>query len=130
MFDLSAKRLVWIDVEFAGMAQGDGDEPATPTMHKVRVQVDLVDKDEFNRILIKPDADLKPEEAAAWDAVPEIDRFKSLANDWRVVDRGVAAPFSDDNIKRMLAVPNFSEAFGAAYGAAWRGRVKEREKNS
>jgi hypothetical protein len=130
MFDISAKRLAWIDVEFAGFVSTDG-EPGKPTTHKIGLQIDLIDRDEFLQLFVEPDAEAEPEKHKAFAALTEMDRFKRVVTDWRgVASNGVAVSFEDEHIGKLLKVPNFGDGFNLSYLLAWKGREKERSGNS
>lgn len=127
-FDFAAKRLVWIKVNFPGSV-GKGDGVAKPTTHSIEVKVELIDRDSFKAMYVRPD-DTDPVGQAAFDNRTEIEKFKSVAEDWRGVKNGeVDAPFTDENIAAMLVVPNFGDGFNRAYLAAWQGQEAIRAGN-
>lgn len=130
MFDLADKRLAWIKVRFPGF-RSNGDAPGEVVEHEIELQVDLVDRDEFGRLFLRPDEAEKPEEAKAYDALTELDRFKSVVSNWRgVAMNGASVSFTDDHIKRLLNVPNFGDGFNTAYLLAWQGKADTRTGNS
>lgn len=125
MFDLADKPLVWIPVKWPGVA-GDGENLASNVTHEIECQVELVDTQGLVLIMADYDAELDPEAKAK----EELARFRKLVHDWRKVKMGrTSAPMTDENILRMLRVPNFSAGFERSYIAAWSGRLEEREKN-
>lgn len=141
-FDVTAGRLVWIPVEWPGLASV-GDELAKPVTNRVELQVELVDTVEFRRLFItpynpdgtvNPHADPKPtpERLEEWGNLRDIDRAVAIVRDWRKVKSGrVALPFSEDNLAKLVRVPGFSYAlFQLDYPAAIAGMERTREGNS
>src|SRR5690349_6069663 len=100
MFDLAARRLVWIPVSWPGVQPGEGEELASNTQHEIRCQVELLDKEAIKEVL------------GAESKLTELERFKRLVHDWRgVTNGGAAVPMTDENISVMLRVPRFSDGF-------------------
>jgi len=141
-FDLTAKRLIWIPVTFAGMAS-DNDANAEPIEHKVELQVELVDLDQFSRLFVSPldddgnplpDAipEATPERIAEWQQTNDTTRALALVKDWRGVKSGqVTVPFSEAGLRQLMLVPNFAVAlFLRAYPTAYAGMKETRLGNS
>ncbi len=142
MFDLSAKPVVWIPIYWPGLVPGDGEgEVAKMVEHRIDVQVEILDRDELETNFVfranddghliddndkvRTDAEGKPLTPPS-----DYDAFKRVARDWRrVQNAGTSVPFTDDNIRLILKLPNFPTAFGAAYLKAVAGKVEIREKN-
>lgn len=142
MFDLSAKPVVWIPIYWPGLAPSDQDgEVAKMVEHRIDVQVEILDRDELGETFVfitndegqlvdsegkvKIDGDGKPRTPPN-----DYEAFKRVARDWRkVVSGGVSVPFTDENIRAILKLPAFPQAFGAAYLNAIAGKVEIREKN-
>jgi hypothetical protein len=132
MFDLAEKRLVWIPVRWPGLKPGKGEGPAEETTHEILCQVDLVDRDQLRGLFAFADTDDKTKGSVV--EVPpadELAKFRALCTDWKGVKTGTkSAPMTDENILKMLEVPNFAAGFQTSYLTAWQGRLEEREKNS
>ncbi len=128
-FDLSAKREAWITVRFNAVLS-EGDEDGEQVEKQVRLKVDFVDKTEFSELLVGPGEDADEAEKLAFATRDDVDIVKRLVIGWAVKDKGQPAPFTDDNLRRLLEWPNFSAAFITEYAKAWGGQVEVREKNS
>lgn len=141
-FDLTAARLIWIPVPFAGM-QSTGDALAEPIEYTVELQVDLIDLDEFSRLFVSPlDADGNPRpdaippaddrRIAEWSRIDDTYRALAIVKDWRgVKSGGVTTPFSEAALRKMMRVPNFSQAlFLRAFPTAYAGIKDTRLGNS
>lgn len=141
-FNLTAKRLVWIPVKFAGMAS-QGEAIAEPVEHEVELLVDLVDLDEFSRLFVspydddgnpRPDAipEATPERLAEWEKINDTTRALSIVQDWRGVKDGARTiPFTEDGLRSLMVVPNFAVAlFLRAYPTAYAGMKETRLGNS
>jgi len=141
-FDLTAKRMVWIEVKFMGM-RSVGDQVAEPVEHKVRLHVELVDIPEFQRLFSAPvDRDgnpnpnaeppATPERIKEWTEMRDVDRAQALVTDWRGVKAGgQTVPFSAENLAKLMRVPNFSQAFfRSAYPMAYSALKETRQGNS
>jgi hypothetical protein len=141
-FDLTAKRLVWIKVHFAGVVS-DGDAVAEPVEHSIDVRIELVNLDEFGRLFVSPLDDEgnpnpdavpapTPERLEEWDKMNDTDRALAIINDWRgVVSNGTPVPFSEEALRVMMRVPNFAVGlFRTAYPRAYAGLKDTRSGNS
>lgn len=141
-FDLTAKRLIWIPVTFAGMASKGG-AIAEPIEHKVELLVDLVDLDEFGRLFVSPLDDdgnprpdaippATPERLEEWNKINDTVRALTIVKDWRGVKAGGRkVPFSEDGLRSLMIVPNFAVGlFMRAYPTAYAGMKETRLGNS
>jgi len=142
MFDLTAKRLVWIAVNFRGV-KSEGEAVAEAIEHTIEVRVELVDLDEFGRLFIDPRNEdgtpntdavpaATPERLEEWDRMNDTDRAIAIVSDWRgVVSNGKPVPFSVDALRLMMRVPNFAVGlFRVAYPKAYAGIKDTRQGNS
>jgi hypothetical protein len=142
MFDLTARRLVWLPVTFKGM-QSVGDALAEPVDHTIELQVDLVDLDEFGRLFVSPLDDegnprpdavppATPDRVKEWNEINDVYRAKAIVTDWRKVkSNGSTLPFSTDALEKLMKVPNFNTAlFMNAYPTAYAGMKDTRLGNS
>lgn len=137
-FDITAARLAWIPLEFAGLIS-TGDELAKPVTHRIELQVDLIDLEEFARLFESPrDRDtgeplpgVTPERLAEWDNMMDADRAVRIIKDWRKVKaNGVNLPFTEENLRKLFKVPNVGLAFFTrAFVEAYRGVAETREGN-
>ena len=119
MFDLAAKRLVWIPVNWKGVQAKKPDELAEPVTHEIEVQVEIVDNDRLREIL------------GEQSTLNDIEKFSALVSDWRGVKAGQrSVSMTPENIEKILAVPMFSTGFETCYLAAWSGRIEARMGNS
>lgn len=132
-FDLLDKPLVYIPVKWSGVREGPNGE-AVATEHSVEVQVEILDRVELVAWIGESAVDTSDgvdEAAVAHILAKELGSFKRVAQGWRGVKAGnKTAPFTDENIERIIRAPGFTDAFGEAYMAAWRGQVATREGNS
>lgn len=137
-FDLTEARLVWIEVKWKGM-RSEGEGLAAPVDYEIELYVELVDRDRLAELFI-PDTltdeeilELARQGTAAMTGrllAKEQATFKALVHDWRkVLEGGKSVPMTPKRVARLLKVPNFGDAFHEDYMAAWKGQVKEREKN-
>jgi hypothetical protein len=126
-FDLLNRPLVFIPVTWAGLGEA-GDGAAVEIEHSIDVQIELLDRDEFQAWLERSGEDVEnPVERAAH----ELATFREVAKGWRKIKANGRTPeFNDENVARLLRFPGFVSAFGAAYLKAWRGKVEVREGNS
>jgi hypothetical protein len=128
-FDLLDRPLVWFPCKFPGLAQPDGDEVAVPVEHEVELQGEILDREEYGKWLDRLTID--GTNLAVVDAATELTLFKDVIKNWRRVRAGGrTVEFNDENIRRLLAWPNFLASFGQAYVNAWRGQVETRSGNS
>lgn len=128
-FDLLDKPLIYIPVKWPGLKANDNGD-AVAVEHTVHVQVELLDVEPLNDWLAASDKIAADADAAA-RRTHDRETFKTVAKNWRgVSSNGKSVPFTDDNIDRMLQVPNFANGFGVAYRNAWSGQAELREGNS
>lgn len=127
MYDLTDRPLVFIPVDWPGLAVNDDGE-AVEVANSVRLQVEILDRIEFDAWLHSE----APEGSSEEDKVAfEVARLRKVVKGWRDVKMsGRIADFEDKNIRILLLVPGFPEAFWKAYADAWTGKVKVREGNS
>lgn len=129
MFDLLARPLIYITVAWPGLIDDDQGN-AREVEHSVDLQIELLDRAEFIEWLQREPPEEGPgnrEGAIEF----ELERLRGVVKGWRDVKAGGrAAEFNADNLRRLLLVPGFPEAFTAAYGSAMVGKVKTREGNS
>jgi hypothetical protein len=128
LFDLATKRTAWIEVKFRGL-KSEGDALGVPFEHIIDMEVELIDREEFNRLFIMPDEVEEPEAFAAYQAITNLEKITRVAINWRKIKfGGNPADFSEENLARMLNVPNFINGFNLAYGTkAARARMGDRE---
>jgi len=128
-FDLLDKPLIYIPVKWPGLKADDNGD-AVAVEHTVDVQIELLDVDLLNEWLAASDKIAADADTAA-RRIHDRETFKTVAKNWRgVSSNGKNVPFTDDNIDRMLQVPNFASGFGVAYRNAWSGQAELREGNS
>lgn len=141
-FDLTAKRVIWIPVTFAGMSSV-ADAIAEPIEHKVELLVELVDLDEFSRLFVSPLDDdgnprpdaippATPERIAEWETINDTTRALAIVQDWRGVKDGPRnVPFTEAGLRSLMVVPNFAVGlFLRAYPTAYAGMKETRLGNS
>lgn len=127
-FDLLDAPLLWIPVIWPGLIQREEGAVAEVTEHRVEVQVEILDREAFGKWLVEIGRDA---EDGSVDAAAELANVKAVVRNWRKVRAGKSVfAFNDDNLSKLINVPNFVTAFGAAYMNAWRGRAETREGNS
>lgn len=128
MFDLLQRNLVWIPVKWPGLKPSEIEgETAVEVEHSISLQVEILGRTEFAAWIAPP----PPAKNAAAQSDRELQQFKTVVQDWRgVVDGAKSLPFADENICRLLQVPNFNTGFGDAYYKAWQGQAETRESNS
>lgn len=124
-FDLTALPLLWIAVRWPGLAQKDEAATAEVVEHELQIQVQILDRPEFQAWMRAVEADA---ENPTVDGAGELAIFKTVARNWRKV-KGTP-DFNDENVGRLLRFPGFVPAFATAYMAAWQGRAELREGNS
>lgn len=122
-FDLLERPLHWITVEFPGLKPPEDErEDSIPTKHKVRLRVELVDRDEA--VSFFPAIFGKEEEPK----LGESELFERIVKDWDVKAGGRRAELNRENIEKLLKVPMFGAAFANAYVVALGGKVAIREE--
>jgi len=126
MYDLLDRPLVFIPVEWPGLIATE-DGGAISTTHRVEIQVEILDRDEFTawaaKGLLTPEGDAR--------VAHELEVFREVAKGWRKIKSAGRTPeFSDDNILALLRKPGFVSAFGPAYLKAFAGQVEVRTGNS
>ena len=136
MFNLAAKRLVWIPIVWKDVAPppDDPDGLAIEVENQIEVLADLVNHEGLQGIFGGPeDEEDDPETAerkARGRAMTEIQRFRAVVSNWRGIGVGDSpAPFTDENIEALLKVRNFARGFDTSYLQAWSGQIKVAEKN-
>jgi len=128
-FDLYDRPLVWIPVKFPGLSQPDGDEVAVAIMHEVELQVEILDREQFAEWMQLLEADA--ENAGTVDRQAENRSVTMIVKGWRKVKaRGRTVEFNEENLRRLLAWPNFVTALGTSYMKAWQGQAETRLGNS
>ena len=135
MFDLAAKRLVWIPIVWKGLVQRSPDALAEPTEFEIQVLAELLTREEMQAIFGGEVSDEdSPEERDRKEAgakLTSLDRFKKLVSDWRNIKMGgTDAAFTDENIGKLITLPNFALGFDTSYLTAWSGQIALAEKNS
>lgn len=121
-FDLLESPLLWIPVVWPTLIPGENDGIAVVSESRIDVLVEVVDREELQRIFF-------PEEGEP--EISDLDGFKRIARDWRKLVAGTSpVPFTDENMKKLLAVPSFPSAMQTAYLKACNGKVEVREGNS
>lgn len=128
-FDLAAKRLAWLPVKWKGFASS-GDEPGQVVEHEIEVQVELVEREEFARLFVQPDPEAEPDKAAQFNRLTDLERFNTVASNWRKVVAGTTSiPFNPENVAKLMGVPNFPLAFFQSYANAWQAIPETRAGN-
>jgi len=129
MFDLLDRPLFYLPVKWPGVVPGD-DGGATLTEHMVEIQVELLDREEFNAWMIEGSKDVEDMTAEERQA-HELTTIKGVAKGWRKIKANGRNPdFSDENIAKLLGFPGFVSAFGEAYMNAWNAKIEIRSGNS
>jgi hypothetical protein len=125
-YELLDRPLLWIPVAWAGLVAGENDGIAQPVEHEIEVLVELVDKEQVRSVFgLAEDGRTVAEERDEFVVV------KTLCSGWRrITYRGSTLPFTDDNLRRVVYLPNFMGAFTLAYMSAVGGRVATRLGNS
>lgn len=127
MFDLLARPLIYITVAWPGLIE-DEQGNAREVEHSIDLQVELLDRLEFIEWINRESPDLTNRDAGI---AFEVERLRSVVKGWRDVKAGNrAAEFNDENVRRLVLVPGFTDAFTGAYGQAMLGKAKTREGNS
>lgn len=129
VFDLLDRPLMWIPVRWPGLKPGPDGGVAVPTEHEIEVEVELLDdKEEFTKVFGLDD----PAQRKEGETDPtDFDAFKRVVKNWRKLTANkIPVEFTDENIRRVLRLPNFATSLQVAYLNALAGRVETREGNS
>jgi hypothetical protein len=128
-FELATTRVVWLPVTWKQTVPGENDA-ATIVEQSIDLFVELVDKDEYLKLFVEPDAEADAEAYLEWHKVSEVERFRRIAKDWRKVRmNGAPATLDDENAGKMLRQIGFSDAFNRAYQRASMGVEEIRTGN-
>ena len=143
MFDLAERPLVWIAVKWSILKPSE-EADKTAVEHEVSVELEVEVKDRDELIVIAGDmfgltegeekpkvADKRtPLELAAAAREKEVDQFLLIVSNWRkLADGGKPVAFDRANVKRILAIPGFTNGFQTAYFLACAGKTEAREGN-
>jgi hypothetical protein len=129
MFDLAEKRLVWIPVTWRGLKQTSPDALAEPTEFSIEVLAELLDRERMQEVFGGDEEsavdEAERERIRKGQQMTGFERFKVIVQDWR----NIKQPFEDENIRKLLALPNFGAGFDMSYLKAWSGQIELATKN-
>lgn len=137
MFKIIAEPLVWWPVTFPGVTE-DGEV----VENKIEVRFVILDEDAMEAFSIETgkllasklvgenEEVLAPEDRPTSSAVAQ-QALQPIVRDWRGVaaENGEPLPFSVDNFRALLRVPNVFAAILRSYGACRAGRAEVRSGN-
>ena len=141
MFDLTDRPLVWVPVKWQVLRPNEI-EGETAVEHEVSIdiEVEVKDRDELVELAsemfgldgakAKEVEDLEPQAIIERSRALEVTQFMSIVRDWRKFKAGgKPVEFNADNVRKLLAVPGFLNAFQTAYFNACAGKLETRKGN-